>query len=147
MSRLIRIFSLAYSFAFILTFLICIFFYTWKKALILAAIIGPLYGLFALGFMVRQLRRITFVINSSNKATDKGLSWYQERMEEQARDMRFQLVKKTQEQIIYKPQSLYKVFESKIVIDLSPYDIQISCSRMMMRIILDYVDLQYEDNA
>jgi hypothetical protein len=127
------------------TFLILIIFNPLVKSLLIAAIVGGISGLFSLGFMVRQLKRLSFEINSSNKAIDKGLSWYQERIHEQAMDMRFKCVLKTSNEIIYKPQSLYRVFESDIIVELSPYDIRISCSRMMLRIILDYLDLKCEE--
>ena len=140
MSNLIKVFFIGFVFAFILTTLISIFLYPIGKSLLLGTIIGFLYGLFAMGFMVRQLKRTKFVIDSSNKKIDKGLLWYQERIEEQARDLRFKEVLRSSNKIIYRPSTLYRVFESEIIIELSPYDISISCSRMMMRIILDYLD-------
>lgn len=115
------------------------------KSVLIASIVASIFALFSFGFMIRILKRSSFEINSSNKASDKGLKWYQERIQEQARDMRFLCIEKTSEREVYSPQTLYRVYESDIVVEISPYDIRISCSRMMLRIILDYLDLKSEE--
>lgn len=140
MSNLIKVFLIGFFCAFTLTSLISIFLYSVSKSLLLGSIIGFLYGLFSMGFMVRQLKRTKFVIDSSNKRVDKGLLWYEEKIKEQARDLRFKEIFRSDNKVVYRPSTLYRVFESEIIIELSPYDISISCSRMMMRIILDYID-------
>lgn len=146
MSNLLKVFLLGFFLIFIMTLAISLFLYPFGKAIIFAFIFGLLYGLFAIGFTVRELKRANFIIDSSNKKIDKGLIWYLERIEQQAQDMRFRQISRSSTQVIYRPTTLYKIFESDIVIEISPYDISISCSRMMMRIILDYLDLSQKES-
>ncbi|NDB29136.1 hypothetical protein EB151_06275, partial [archaeon] len=79
---------------------------TAAKALILSLIVGFIYCLFALGFYVRTLKGTSFIINAQNKDPQKGLGWYQERIIEQAQDMRFFLKINERELKQFSPQGL-----------------------------------------
>lgn len=116
-----------------------------EKYLIQAFIVILIYSIFAFGFMVRKLKRVSFIIDAKNKDKNKGLSWYKEKITEQALDMRFKQTLSSSTHLVFRPWGLYRVFESNIIIELTPYDIKLTCTRMMMRIILDYLELTYED--
>ena len=145
MSTIIKVPLISFAIATILSFIFCLLFYPWTQALFLSFILGFLYALFAFGFSIRTLKRVSFIINAKNKKPDVGLIWYQEKIVEQAKDMRFLLKEHHHDKIVFKPQSLYQVFESEIVLEITAYELKLTCSRMMLRIILDYLELKQQD--
>jgi hypothetical protein len=144
-STILKVTLMSFIIATILSFFLCLLFYPWAQSLFLSFVLGSLYALFAFGFSIRTLKRVSFIINTQNKKADVGLIWYQEKIIEQAKDMRFILKEHSHDKIVFKPQSLYQVFESEIVLEISAYDLKLTCSRMMMRIILDYLELELRD--
>lgn len=120
--------------------------YPIHKALIAAAVVGFVYCLFVVGFMVRHLAIVEFEINAQNKDPEKGLRWYEEKILEQIHDMRYREYLSTGELRKFRPTGLYQVLESKIELRVSAYDISMKSSKMMRRILGDLVEINFEDN-
>ncbi len=107
----------------------------------MGALAGVLYGLFAIGFTERALRRVSFEINPSNKDPQKGLSWYRERLELQMHHMLYRC-EKSSDGVVFHPLRLYRIFETPVHFTYDPYSINITASRMTMRILLDNVGIE-----
>lgn len=99
-----------------------------------------MYGLFCIGFMVRTLKTVEFEINMQNKDPLKGFYWYQKELEQQMHYMLFER-KLTVDGMIFYPRRLYRVFESPVEFKFDTYGINIKASRMIMRILLDVVEV------
>lgn len=142
--RIIKYFSLGFSASSVLSFSVTIFFLPFKLSLIISWLVGLIYGLFCIGFMVRTLKVIEFEINVQNKDPQKGFHWYKEQIE---RQLNYMLYEKEDffEGVIYHPRRLYRIFESPVKLTYNPYYITISSSRMMMRILLELVEIKEED--
>lgn len=144
--RLLKYFFLGFTSGFILFLPIMWVMYPFQKALIAAAVVGFIYSLFVIGFMVRQLTLVEFEINAQNKDPEKGLKWYEDRILGQIHDMRYREYLKVNEIRKFRPTGLYQVLESKIEVHVSAYDITIRCSKMMKRIISDLIEIDFKDN-
>lgn len=141
--RIFRYFFIGFILASSVSFIFLLVFVKIELSFIIALILGFIYGLFCMGFMVRTLKVIEFEITTQNKAKDKGFLWYREQIEDQMLYMPFKRIQ-LENKVIYKPRRLYKVYESPIEVMYEPYYINIKGSRVMMRILLDILEL--EDN-
>lgn len=112
-----------------------------KLAAIVATIVGFIIGLMSSGFMVRKLKVEEVEINTNNKDPDKGLDWYEERIREQLKDMRFVPKIKKGDTEIFKPRGLYRIFESDIELERQVYWIRLRASRLFLRIIEDLIEV------
>ncbi len=143
MIRLLTYFLLAALIAGILSVSVLAIFLEFKLALIISALVSFIFGLFALGFTQRTLSSQTLEINASNKHPDRPMYWYDERVREQISDMRFYAEPKTVDgREIFKPRGLYRVFEPDIVLERDPYSITVTASRLMIRLISTYVEVE-----
>ena len=71
------------------------------------------------------------------------MGWYEERVREQINDMRFFADgKNDQGQEIFRPRALYRVFEPEIYLDVETYSITVTASRLMIRLISAYVEIE-----
>lgn len=141
MLRLLKYYIGGALFVYPLVFIGFIFFFPLKLALLTSAIASLLFGLFSCGFMVRTLKVETLEINSTNKDPQKGLDWYQERIFEQLYDLRFITMNKSKEFTTFSPRGLYKIYESDVSVERTPYYIKITASRLVLKLISSYVDL------
>lgn len=139
--RLIRYFLLGSALGIVVTLVGTVFFFPFKLALIMSLIFGFIYGLFSMGFMVRTLKVIEFEINMQNKDPQKGFHWYKEELTMQMKHMHFKHEDRGSIQT-YLPCRLYKIYESPVVFTYDAYSIHIRASRMMMRILLDVVEMK-----
>lgn len=143
--RLLKYFILGYLMGFILLYPVFLFLYVWNKALIAALVGGGVYSLFVVGFMSRMLKSVSLEINASNKDREKGLSWYYDLIIEQIRDMRFRQYLDVDGLKKFKPVGIYQVLENPIEVRVTPYDINVKCSKMMKRIISDLIEIDEKD--
>ena len=141
--RVLRYFIIGFILASIVSFIFLLVFIKIQLSFIIATILGFIYGLFCVGFMVRTLKVVEFDITTQNKAKDKGFPWYKEQIEDQMLHMPFERIQ-LEEKVIFKPKRLYKVYESPIEVTYEPYFIHIKASRVMMRILLDILELKLE---
>tara|TARA_Y100000031_G_C7906152_1_gene241738 strand:- start:6 stop:437 length:432 start_codon:yes stop_codon:yes gene_type:complete len=114
-----------------------------KLALIISTLLGFIFGLFSLGFTQRTLSSQTLEITTGNKHPERPMSWYEDRVREQINDMRF-FADGTNEQgqEIFRPRALYRVFEPDIFLDVETYAITVTASRLMIRLISTYVEIE-----
>lgn len=145
MSKLLKYFVVGWLTGFVIAFFAFILLFPFKLVVISSLIFGFIYGLFCMGFMQRKLKVVSFEINPENKDSNKGLAWYEEKIKEQIQDMRFRYSKTENGIEIYKPTGLYKVLESPVELEVTPYLINVKCTRMMRRVILDLVELHVQD--
>jgi hypothetical protein len=89
-----------------------------------------------------MLKTVSLEINASNKDRDKGLQWYSDQIFGQIHDMRFKKYLEIDGLIKYKPVGIYQVLESPIEVRITPYDINIKCSKMMKRILSDLIEIE-----
>jgi len=141
--RVLRYFFVGFILASIVSFFFLLFFVKIQLSFIIASILGCIYGLFCVGFMVRTLKVVEFDITTQNKAKDRGFPWYKEQIEDQMLHMPFERIQLS-EKVIYKPRRLYKVYESPVEVTYEPYLIHLKASRVMMRVLLDILDLKLE---
>lgn len=142
MLRLLLYFLGAALVAGILAVMVLVMFFEFKLAFIISSLVGLIFGLFALGFTQRILGSQQIEINAGNKHPERPLKWYEERIRAQINDMRFLYAGKDSSGIErYQPRALYKVFEPEIFLEVTPYLISVKASRLMMRIICDYVEM------
>src|SRR5690606_30590900 len=94
-------------------------------------------GFFSSGFMQRTLKSETLTINASNKDPQKSLRWYEDEIRTILFSFRYE--KLTNEKGIeeYRPFGLYRVFEPHIILEINPYEINLTASRVVCRIISD----------
>ena len=110
--------------------------------LIIFALVLLISGLFYLGFKVRtSIERLSFEINSANKDPQKGLQWYQDQITRQVESMRYNLIEDRPGRKHYVPWGIYSIMEGPVLIKFDAYSIEINASRMMMRILLDLVEI------
>lgn len=143
--RLIKYFVLGYIVGLILLFPGFLFIYSFKQAVIAALVGGGVYSLFVVGFMTRLLKSVSIEINAKNKDKDKGLQWYSDKIFEQIRDMRFRKYLEVDGLTKFKPVGIYQVLERSIEVRVTPYDINVKCSKMMKRIISDLIEIDEKD--
>ena len=143
--RLLKYFFLGFISGLVLFFPVMFFMYPFLKALLASSIIGFVYSLFVVGFMVRQLKEVVFEINAQNKDPEKGLRWYEEQILEQILDMRYREYLNVDGLRKFRPTGLYLVLESKIELRVTPYAISVKSSRMMCRILGDLVEINFFD--
>lgn len=142
MVRLILYFVSAAAIAGMLSLMVLVIFFDFKLSFIISSLLGFIFGLFSLGFTQRTLKSETLEINASNKHPQKPLKWYEERVREQIKDMRFRYAGKDEQgKELFKPRTLYRVFEPDIELEVSPYDITITASRLMIRLIVSYTEI------
>lgn len=141
MFRLCKYFALGMIYSYPIVFIGFIFFFPLKLALLTSLIASCIFGIFASGFMVRTLKTQSFEINTTNKDPRKGLDWYQDRIFEQLNDLRFLKLSESDGTFTYTPRGLYKVFESEVLIERTPYFIKVTGSRLIIRLISSYVDI------
>lgn len=120
-------------------------FMDFKLAFIISGVFGFVFSLFALGFTQRVLRTVYFEINSKNKDSQKGLNWYEERIRTQVFDMGFQLLSKEGGVEKYNPRALYRVYEPAMTIEVTPFYIGINASRLMIRLISSYIEIEWNE--
>ena len=142
MKRALKYFLVGFSFCFITFFVPASIFISYKLGLLIGSISGCVFGLFCIGFMLRPLEQIEFEIHSGNKKPDFPMSWYEERVRAQIRDMGFTLEKKLGDREFYLPRALQKVYEVNLELEVSPYIIHIKASRLMIRLIATYVEIE-----
>lgn len=141
MQRPIKYFIVGVLSAYPIVFIGFIFFFPIKLALIVSLITSVIFGIFSLGFMVRTLSTQSFEINTTNKDPKLGLDWYQERIFEQLYDLRFLKHSKIGEITTFSPRGLYKVYESEVLVERTPYYIKVTGSRLVIRLLSAYVDI------
>ncbi len=112
-----------------------------KLAFIISLLIGFIFGLFCLGFMQRVLKSESIEVNAGNKHKDRPLSWYEERIREQIHDLPFRYDETVDGVEVYIPRALYKVYEPNIYLEITPYDIKFTGSRLMVRLVRAYIEL------
>ena len=144
--RLLKYFFLGFISGFVLFLPVMWIKYPLEKAAIAAAIVGFIYSLFVIGFMVRHLSQVEFEINAQNKDPEKGLKWYEDRILQQISDMRYREYLQTGELRKFRPTGLYQVLESKIELRVSAYDITVKSSKMMRRILSDLVEIKFKEH-
>ena len=98
-------------------------------------------GLFSLGFYKRVKQEVyTLVVNASNMNPQLGLGWYKKELIQTLKAYRF-LCESYQGQqsgeFHFESTGLLRVHENKVVVKLSPYEIEVTSSRMMFRILSD----------
>lgn len=142
MYRALAYFSLAGFIMALLSFMILAVFFPFTLSLIIACLLGTIFGLFSLGFMQRTLPSQTLEINSGNKDPEKPMRWYEERVREQINDMRFIFKEVHEGTEVFKPRALYRVFEPNIYLETSPFEITVRASRLMIRLISTYVEIE-----
>lgn len=104
---------------------------------ILIFIAGCLY----LGFKVRPLASKTLEVSSGNKHPQRPMKWYEDRIREQIRDLRFKSAGIKDGVETFTPTTLYKVYEPNIYLEVTPYTITVSASRLMIRLIATYIEI------
>ncbi len=112
-----------------------------KLGLIIGLLVGLISGLFSLGFMQRVLAQVAFEINMQNKAFDRGMSWYEERVREQINHMGFAYDRTEGKEEIFKPRALHKLFQPEVRLEVDTYYIHVVASRLMVRLIATYVEI------
>jgi hypothetical protein len=122
-------------------------FMDFKLAFIISGIFGLIFSLFAFGFTQRVLRTVYFEINSKNKDSQKALKWYEERVRTQVFEMGFKLTSKEGQLETYLPRALYRVYEPSMTIEVNPYFIGIKASRLMVRLISTYVEIELSEET
>lgn len=143
MQRLMKYFILGSIIAYPVVFIGFIFFFPFKLALVSSAVASIIFGVFCSGLMVRTLDTQSFEINTTNKKPDKGLNWYEERIYEQLYDLRFLKSSKSGEITTFTPRGLYKIYESEVSVQRTPYYIKVTGSRLVIRLISTYVDISH----
>jgi hypothetical protein len=119
-----------------------IFFYELKLAALIAGIVAFISGLFSVGFMKRVLVRAKLEVNVTNKDPQKGLEWYAESIRDQISALNFYEAKSELNITYFRPRGLFKIFEPEIELEITTYCIQITASRLMVRLIK--VDIEIE---
>lgn len=143
MLRLLLYFLLAAMIAGLLSVTILVIFVDLKLALIISTLVGFIFGLFSLGFTQRTLSSQTLEITTGNKHPERPMRWYEDRVREQINDLRFiDDGKNAQGQEVFKPRALYKVFEPNIYLEVETYSITVTASRLMIRLIASYVEIE-----
>lgn len=144
--RVIRYFLIGFFLASVFCFFALVWFLPLKLSFIISGILGFIYGLFCIGFMVRTLRVVEFEITTQNKNPERGFLWYREELEDQLLHMPYSK-EIVGDKLIYKPRRLYQIYESPVEITFEPYFINIKASRMMMRILLDVIELNNSEKV
>lgn len=118
-------------------------FLEFKLALIISTFVAFIFGLFSLGFTQRTLSSQTFEITTGNKHPKRPMRWYEERVREQIADMRFIECGKDENGVEhFKPRALYRVFEPDIELCVETYSISLTASRLMIRLVSKYVEIE-----
>ncbi|MBD65721.1 MAG: hypothetical protein CME62_10975 [Halobacteriovoraceae bacterium] len=110
--------------------------------MVFVAIFLFIAGSLFLGFKVRPLKSKTFEVTSGNKHPDRPMAWYENRIREQIKDLRFEKLKSENGVEYYKPRSLYQVNEPELSLEVTPYVISVTGSRLMIRLISTYVEIE-----
>jgi hypothetical protein len=92
--------------------------------------------------MVRKLKVEEMEINTSNKDPQKGLDWYEDKIRERLKDLRFEFKEEKDGVEIFKPRGLYKVYESDVEIERTPYHIRLKGSRLFLRWVQDLTEIR-----
>lgn len=137
MKRLVKYFLMAFAIMVVAAFPVAWFAFELRQALFLSGVAGLVFGFFCSGLMERTLKTEVLVINASTKDPQKPLKWYEEQIRSTLWSMRFLHLTTEGGVEIYKPQGLYQIFESKISLEITPYEITLTASRMFCRIISD----------
>jgi hypothetical protein len=137
--RLIKYFLVGFAIGFVLIFLPVFMFYEARLAMLVGTIFGSLYGLFVAGFMIRTLRFEELEIIPAKLGENKSLDWYYNTVIGHLEDMRYSR-QNDEINIIYKPRTLYRVFEPDVIIQKDAYSLKITASRMMIRMLSDLIE-------
>ena len=117
-------------------------FIEFKLAFILGVLIGFILSLSVMGFTRRELKSQHFEVTMQNKAIDRGMKWYEDRIREQIFDHGFNFSHKEKDGVeVFAPRTLYQVYEPKIRLKVETYSIEVEASRLMIRIISDYLEI------
>ena len=147
MKQALKYFMVGFILCFLTFFVPVSIFMSYKLGLLIGSISGCIFGLFCIGFMLRPLEQIEFEIHSGNKKPDFPMSWYEERVRVQIRDMGFTLEKKVGGREYYLPRALQRVYELNLELEVSPYMIHVKASRLMIRLIATYVEIDEVDEV
>jgi hypothetical protein len=137
--RLLLYFGGGFLFLFVLIFLVLISFYPVKLTLVIASIFGFMYGLFTMGFMTRSLKREHLEIVPSKLGQNQGLEFYKSLILDHMSDLRYILTEESPNRVVFSPRTLYRIFETNVIIEWDQYQINVTASRLMIRMLRDLI--------
>lgn len=140
--KFLKYFFLAFLCVFITTFVILTITLHWKAGLIIGAVFGGLFGLFAAGHMERNMQVSSFEINAQNKKQELGLSEYEDEIKSYLTVMRYELYKEEGEKTFYRPRPRLRVMGGDVVILRNPYYIEVEAPIGVVRILQSQLDLE-----
>lgn len=146
MHQIFKNFFISFLLLFILGLIVLFLFTEIKLALIISLFYSFILSLSVLGFTQRTLKSVTLEVNMNNKSSDKGMKWYEDRIRKQILDNGFQFFDKEDMAEVFKPRTLYKVYEPTIYLEVETYCITVKASRLMVRMIADYIEIPMKEN-
>ncbi len=112
-----------------------------QAAWLISTIIATSFSIFASAHLGRELRSISFEINSVNKDPQKGLDYYYQGIQSQLIFYRYVLHEKNQELELYEQKGLGQIMGGKIYIKKTPYYITITAPVGFIKILASSLDL------
>lgn len=113
------------------------------NTLILASFIALIFFLVLSYFHYSKVRATeSFEINTQNKDSQKGFSWYEEEILSIMASFRHQLVINQTDLKVWQPWGRWRATGSEFRMERTPYSITISGSRGMVKIVLSQLDLE-----
>lgn len=119
--------------------LLACFFVPWQVVLVVLFI----FSLFSFTHLKKQnLKLETFEINPSNKEKLTPMAWYQNVIISQMTVLRWNLVEDIQGKKVWIPRGATRVMEDSFTMKYSPYLIEITGSRNMIKMMKSFLDLE-----
>lgn len=92
--------------------------------------------------MRRLMKTRVLKVTPANKDPEKGLVWYSDEIRQQLYDMRFIKVGKSSTFEVFHPVGLNKVWERKVELSIDPYEVKVTGSRFVIRVLSDLVEIK-----
>ena len=143
--QIFKNFLISFAGLFVLFFASLSIIFELKLAAILGGIVSFILSLSVMGYTRRALKSQRFEVNMQNKMKERGMRWYEERIREQIFDHGFTFSHKEDNgEEVFSPRTLYQVYEPDIKLRVDTYSIEFEASRLMVRIISDYLEIPIE---
>lgn len=111
------------------------------KILLIMIIVTLVFSLFVWAHLKKKPKLMTLIIDSTNKDPQKGLLWYEQRVEEFFKPLNYS--KMSKENITtYIPDGLTQLNNGSVRVNRGIYEIEINGPHHMIKILMSHLEIQ-----